>query len=759
MFKYINGLASDHPFNTWDETLRFDELNAQNTRQGILAFQAQVQKWVQSVKEQGVALDLNTFLKSYDNLNKRLEEFDSVTATLSLADQDPDSQNDRKIAATLTGSIRTQCDLNSDLYNALLKIKASVEYTEGPASFKHFINSHINRHKFAGVLLCEGEKTKLASLDKKIIELESEYGEKLSRAQEAWFFIVKNKQALNVLPSEMLETLRENAKARNLDGYAFTMQDKNILSTFYASSTNRDLQILLRRAENTIATKACPVTHEYDTQPLIRDILKLRHEKARLLGYKTYAHYKAAQTALKTPEKIEAFLNAIGEKLQPQINKHRAHVKQTLRKHYQLPQEDYLFEMYHDGLYRHHIRSQQGFENAKHSHETYITEDAAYQTLFEYLKRTFGLQVQESVASHAWSDDVRRFEVFNEKNERLGEVFTDIRHRPGKLPGAQCAQARVPVTSQDKDIKPIGLIAADYMRDPKTNKALLSISDFSILMHEFGHFINLIASGNNPELSFSGQRSLAGVNMDGIEMPSQYLERRAFNIELLTQALTLSHPDNPPTANQIKEELYFISMTQAKNLMFQVKTMLYDLKLHWRDNEEVSEKLTREVHEALHQTFPTSAMFSFENPSNTFLHAFFHRYECMLYSYLWTLVQAINLYQKFENHAIDDPEIGRLMYEKIYAIGGGEDFYDRFKEVYGGEIDIDAFIAYLKINKPIDHSLKEFSDSLDKSAPPAANSTSAPILRTAPWQPANQWVIPRQGQPSGWPMLSGRSRF
>lgn len=752
MFNYINGLPADHPFNRWDIDAPFHELNGENSLEGLRAFETDFNTWLSSL-EQNTEIDTETFLNDFDQLNKRLEEFSEIFGVIPVIAANASLSETHEAVETIIQRIKTQRDYSKAIHTHLLKAKNSEFYRDSTAIGQRFVDHWIEFLVRNGCLLNDADKTALDEVKNKIRTLEIEFGANVRDAKDTWYFQISNPAALAGLPSSLLTKLKDNARKVGVTGWIVLADPNEGLNDLNGISMNYLLMKDIYEALEKLATDACPKTKQFSNDRIVSEILMHRQRMADILGFETYAHYRADTTALKDPNNIQAFLNKVGEratsfskgnealvikaapKLTPDIQAnlssiwraHEAHFRYKTRQAYQ-------------------IRGDKPVE---------ISEDAAYETLFEFIHEFFGVKFTETHPDNRWGDDVRVFEAHDESGKKLGTVHCDIKHRPGKIDGAQLGQARAHISRDGNDVTPIGMLIAKYRVDDKTGKTLLNTYELSVLFHEFGHFINLIASANNSNIPFASQRSLNShcASIDGVEMPSQLLELKAFEPEILRRAIERTS-GKPVDEDVLRETMLFDASHRAMTLQGMAKDTLADIQLHAQNNTNAKPGESNKIKLALSQQFPRVSDSKTGAGINTMLHAFYLKYECYYYTYTWTLAMAAQILEQSKNKPYNSREVGRGLYETLYAGGGSADFYDMFKDYTGGELDFDAFSKFFGIDRPFEEWFEEQTGKFSKpkiqpsaqtqaaTARPVIHSRQLPVGRPVFYpQPVTQPVV------------------
>src|SRR5215471_10079660 len=357
----------------------------------------------------------------------------------------------------------------------------------------------------AGALLDPAQKVRMAKITERLASLHTLFGQNVLHDEDEWRLVLDERD-LAGLPDFARSAAAEAAKARGLDGkYAITLARASV-EPFLTFSARRDLR---RTAYEAWAARG---THpgERDNRPLIREIMALRAEQARLLGYDNFAAYRLDDTMAKTPEAAEALLREVWEPAKHKAAVERAELETMAR-------ADGLNEPIAPWDWRYYAEKvrQAKYAIDEAAVKPYFVLDNIVQAAFDTAERLFGLRFVERRDCPVYHPDLRAYEVRDASDRPVGLFLRDNFARPGKHSGAWMSSYREQ-EALDGEVLPIVVNNNNFSKGDPT---LLSFDDAHTLFHEFGHGLHGLLS----RVRYPSQAGTA-VRRDFVEFPSQVFE-------------------------------------------------------------------------------------------------------------------------------------------------------------------------------------------------------------------------------------------
>jgi oligopeptidase A len=489
---------------------------------------------------------------------------------------------------------------------------------------------------------------------------------------------------LDGVPEDVLHATRAAAELEQKEGHKLTLHMPSYLPVMQYA-TRRPLRETLYRAYTTRASEFGPT--ERDNSPLMTDIVALRQEEAKLLGYANFAQVSLVPKMATSPEQVIAFLRDLAHRARPFAEQDMAELRSFAKEQCSI---DDLQAW--DVAFVSEKLKEARYAFSDQEVKQYFTEPTVLQGLFGLIETLFDVQIQPDTAP-VWHEPVRFFRIAR-KGELVGQFYLDPYARPGKRPGAWMDDVRGrwkrPDTGSTQT--PVAHLVCNFAKGVNGKPALLTHDDVTTLFHEFGHGLHHMLT----RVDDIGVAGISGVEWDAVELPSQFMENFCWEWDVV-QKLT-SHVD---TGAHLPRAL-FDKMTAAKNFQSGMQTLrqiefaLFDMRLHAEPGSETRvQALLDEVRQEVAVNMPPS----FNRFQHSFSHIFAGGYAAGYYSYKWAEVLSADAYAAFEEAAspergVLDPEVGRRYRECILEAGGSRAAMDNFKAFRGREPQIDALLRH-----------------------------------------------------------------
>jgi oligopeptidase A len=536
----------------------------------------------------------------------------------------------------------------------------------------------------SGAELQGQDRVRFAEIQERQAELSQKFSENALDATEAFAYYAQLAD-LDGVPQDVIDAALSQALAESQSGYKLTLKMPSYLPVmqFARSSALRET---LYRAYNTRASDQSNHEHsQFDNSAIMAEILALRLEESRLLGYQNFGEVSVVAKMADSPEQVISFLRDLARRARPYAEKDVADLRAFAAEHLNLsnPQPwDYAFigEKLKEARY---AFSEQEVKQ-------YFTAPKVLQGLFKIVETLFDVHLAKDSAP-VWKPEVQFYRI-ERAGQLIGQFYLDQPARTGKRGGAWMDDVRArwlrPDTGQLQT--PVAHLVCNFAEGVAGKPALLTHDDVTTLFHEFGHGLHHMLTQVN-ERDVSG---ISGVEWDAVELPSQFMENFCWEWDVLKHMT--AHVD---TGEPLPRAL-FDKMTAAKNFqsgmqtLRQVEFSLFDMLLHTqgegsKDVMALLAEVRAEV--AVIQAPPYS------RPAHTFSHIFSGGYAAGYYSYKWAEVLSADAYAAFEESASGaaaNVETGRKYREAILEAGGSRPAMESFKAFRGREPSIDALMRH-----------------------------------------------------------------
>ena len=374
--------------------------------------------------------------------------------------------------------------------------------------YRQFVNS--------GAQLDPQQKERLKQINEELALTSVAYGNNLLAATNAFQLEITDAADLDGLPTSVRDAARETAAAAGKpSSWIFTLHKPSLLP-FLTYSTKRQL----REQLYTAYLERCAAGTEYDNTGLINDFIRLRTEKARMLGFDSYAHYVTSEQMAGTPAAVYTLLDSIWEPALERAKGELADMEKLLRR----DDADAAFESWDWWYYAEKVRKQ-NYSLDEEMLRPYFSLDNVQSGIFTLANSLYGITFRP-VKVPLYNPEAMAYEVLDTDQSHLGVLYFDFFPRDTKGGGAWCGYFREQSYRDGKRVAPVVGIVCNFTRPTKSTPALLSVDEVQTLFHEFGHALHFLFHDVR-------YRGLSEVEGDFVELPSQIMENWALEPEML----------------------------------------------------------------------------------------------------------------------------------------------------------------------------------------------------------------------------------
>jgi peptidyl-dipeptidase Dcp len=519
----------------------------------------------------------------------------------------------------------------------------------------------------AGAGKPEDVKQRLAALSERLASLGTQFGQNVLNDEKAWSMPLDREGDLAGLPDFLIEASARAAADRGGSGHVITLS-RSLIEPFLQFSARRDLRetafkAWLARGESGGAT---------DNRAIIAEMIALRAERARLLGYETFAHYRLDDSMAKTPQAAMDLLRSVWQPARLQALRERDALQVLAAE-----LGDNVDIAAWDWRYYAEKRRRQEFDLDEAELKPYLQLDKIIEAAFDTAGRLFEITFTERKDVPVYHPDVRAFEVKDRDGNSVGLFYGDYFNRSSKRSGAWMSAFR----SQEKlngDIKPIIVNVMNFSRGSDGQPALLSFDDARTLFHELGHGLHgLLSDVTYPLLSGTG------VVRDFVEFPSQLYEHWLEQPQVL-QRYAVHYKTGEPMPKALLDRLLASrTFNQGFATVEYISSALVDLEMHLLERTDGFDAAAFET-KVLGEIDMPGAMVMRHRPPH-FQHVFAGEgYSSAYYSYLWSEVLDADGFDAFiEAGDIFDGETARKLKQFVYSAGNRQDAAKAYRDFRG----------------------------------------------------------------------------
>jgi oligopeptidase A len=541
----------------------------------------------------------------------------------------------------------------------------------------------------------QGEaKTRFAWLQERQAELGQKFSENALDATDA-FSLYATADEMAGVPDDVLQATAAAALAEGKTGHKLTLKMPCYLPVMQFAHSSPLREKLYRAYATRASDQAAGEAMKFDNTTIMGELLALRHEEARLLGYRHYADVSLVPKMAESPEQVVAFLRDLGHKARPHAEKDLADLRAFAASELGLndPQAwdwPYIGEKLKEARYAF----------SEQEVKPYFTAPKVLAGLFQIVETLFEVAIRRDEAP-VWNPGVEFYRIERVGalgSELVGQFYLDPAARTGKRGGAWMDDVRARWLRPDTGSlqTPVAHLVCNFAEGVNGKPALLTHDDVITLFHEFGHGLHHMLTQVN-ERDVSG---ISGVEWDAVELPSQFMENFCWEWDVLKHMT--SHVD---TGEPLPRAL-FDKMLAAKNYqsglqtLRQVEFSLFDMLLHSLSEPATTGAAILALQQQVRDEVAVLQPPAYSRTPHTFSHIFAGGYSAGYYSYKWAEVLSADAYAAFEEaaqqngHSTLDVATGRRYRQAILEAGGSRPAMESFKAFRGREPSIDALLRH-----------------------------------------------------------------
>jgi oligopeptidase A len=576
----------------------------------------------------------------------------------------------------------TRMSADERLFAKYKAIDTAALNTEQAQAHKNAMRNFV----LSGADLTGQDKERFARIQERQAELSQKFSENALDATNAYAYYADLKELAGV-PSDVIETAREQAKLDRKDGYKLTLMLPSYLPVMQFADSSA-LRETVSRAYSTRASDQAPQEFsQFDNSAIIQEILTLRLEEAKLLGYKNYGEVSVAAKMAKTPEEVITFLRDLASRAKPFAEKDVADLRAFAASHLHLTEPKTW-----DYAYISEKLKEERYAFSEQEVKQYFTAPKVLAGLFKIVETLFEVTIHKDQAP-VWKSGVEFYRI-ERAGQLVGQFYLDQPARTGKRGGAWMDDVRARWLRPDtgKLQTPVAHLVCNFADGVGGNPALLTHDDVTTLFHEFGHGLHHMLTQIN-ERDVSG---ISGVEWDAVELPSQFMENFCWEWDVL------KHMTAHVETGAALPRALFDKMLAAKNFqsgmqtLRQVEFSLFDMLLHTSHNP--SDDVMLLLNQVRQEVAVIQAP-AYSRTAHTFSHIFAGGYAAGYYSYKWAEVLSADAYAAFEESAgtgqsTVSAETGKKYRNAILEAGGSRPAMESFKAFRGREPTIDALLRH-----------------------------------------------------------------
>ncbi len=613
-------------------------------------------------------------LGALDESGLFLAEVNAVFGALQGANTNPEIQGIAKEVAPLLAAHGDNIRLNEKLFARVKAVHDRRGEAELAEEDRFLLENTYRDFVRGGALLDEKQKARLRELNRQLAVLSLRFGENLLAETNDFRLVIDNRDDLAGLPPAVIAMAEETARQLQIPGrWIFTLQVPS-MTPFLQYSTRRELRERLHRAYFMRGDR----DNDRDNKSIIRQIVNLRCERARLLGYASHAHLVLEQNMARTPAAVDSFLMRLWRPSLERAKSEVAEMQAIIDReggNFKLASWDWWH-------YAEKLR-QEKYALDDSALRPYFKLENVREGIFTLCDRLYGLKFVERRDIAVYHPEVQVFEVREADGSHVGLLYMDFHPRPGKRGGAWSGAFRRQYYDSGKRVSPLSTITCNFTRATADAPSLLSVDEVKTFFHEFGHSLATLLS--------NGSYRSRSVPRDAVELPSQILENWALEPELLS-GYARHYQTGALIPAELVEKLRKSSLfNQGFESVEYLAASVLDMAWHTLAEPQPEVDVNRFESQALSAIGLIPEIVS-RYRSTYFNHIFNGGYSAGYYVYIWAEQLDADAFEAFKEKGLFDKATALSFRRNILEKYGALDLMSRYIAFRGAEPGIEPLL-------------------------------------------------------------------
>lgn len=630
---------------------------------------------IQKIAEEEQPPTFKNTLEALEYSGQHLDRLSSLFFNLNAANTNETLQGLAQEISPLLSEFSNDITLNTQLYQrvkAVYDMRKELDLSAEQLTLLEKKYRHFSRN---GANLNDEDKKRLREIDASLAKKKLTFGENVLAETNKYELHLEQESQLEGLPEGVVEAAHQLASSRQKEGWLFTLDYPSYLP-FMKYAQNRELRKQLYLA---FASKGFH-GDKLDNTSLVLEITKLRHERARLLGYDTHAHFVLEERMADTPKKVMDFLQEMLQKAKPAAQNEFQELEAFAKSLDAISR----LEKWDSAYYSEKLK-QERFALDDEKLKPYFKLENVLDGVFRVTEKLFGLRFEAVEDVEKYHEEVITYRVYDQEGQFIALFYADFHPRPGKRGGAWMTSFKPQYQLKGGNFRPHISNVCNFTRSTETRPSLLNFREVTTLFHEFGHALHgMMANTVYPSLSGTS------VYWDFVELPSQLLENWCYEKEAL-ELFAFHHETGELIPSELIAKIKDTATFQeGMATLRQLSFGFLDMAWHGEDPSGIKDVKALET-----KAFKSTLLFP-DTPetcmSTSFSHIFQGGYSSGYYSYKWAEVLDADAFAYFKEKGIFNPEIAQKLRTHILAKGGTEKPMDLYVRFRGREPQIEALL-------------------------------------------------------------------
>ena len=655
----------------------FDKVKVEHFEPALEAGMAETLREIEAIANSTEAPTFENTLAAMENAGRTLDRVSNVFGIYSGGMSTPEFQAVETKMAPKLAAFRDKITQNDKLFKRIAAVydaRETANLTPEQKRLSWLVYTNFVR---GGAKLDPTAKKRLSEINQRLATLYTSFSQNVLSDETTYVLVLDKESDLAGLPESVRASASAAAESRGHKGKWAILNTRSSVDPFLSYSDRRDLREKVWRAFVNRGDNG----DDKDNNKLITEILQLRSERAKLLGFRTHAHWRLENSMAKTPERAMQLLEAVWTPAVARVREEVADMQAIADKEgakIKIEPWDYRY-------YAEKVRKAK-YDLDENEVKPYLQLEKLREAMFWVAGEIFGFNFTPVTGVPVFHPDVRVWEVKSPTGQHVGLWYFDPYARPGKQSGAWMNAYR----TQEKFARPITTIVSNnsnFVKGKPGEPVLISWTDAQTLFHEFGHALHGLSSNVT-------YPSLAGTNVarDYVEFTSQLLEHWLSTPEVLNK-FALHYQTGKPIPRELVQKIErAATFNEGFDTLEYLASAIVDLKLHTAGGDQPidPDKFERETLTAL--GMPSEIVMRHRTPQ--FNHIFSgDGYSAGYYSYLWSDTITADAYEAFtEGKGAYDKDVAKRLRDNVFAIGNTVDPADAYRAFRGKDPGIEPLL-------------------------------------------------------------------
>ena len=540
-----------------------------------------------------------------------------------------------------------------------------------PAQRKVLENA-LRDFRLAGVDLPPEKKLRAREVQQQLAQLSTKFSENVLDAARAFSRCVTNSTELAGLPANVIDRAAADAREAKQAGWLFKL-DQPTYVTIMASAEDEKLRRDIYEAWVTRASEIGPSGGRFDNNAVIAQILPLRDELAKLLGFENFVDYALATRMAKSGKQVLGFLEDLARRCLPAAREEFSDLEEFAGRKLNAWDMAYYSERLQE----------RRFKVSQEALRPYFPLPKVLSGLFSLIQKLYGITVKERTDVGVWHPAVRFYDLLDKDEHVVAGFFLDPYSRSEKRNGAWMDECVVAKSLPSGNAIPVAQLVCNFTAPVGAAPAQLTHDEVITLFHEFGHGLHHMLT----RVAYPSIAGINGVAWDAVELPSQFMENFVWRAEVLP--LISAHVDSGESlpVDLLQRLVGTRTFNAALDTLRQIELASFDFELHANFDPALGPRVN-ETLEAVRRRVSVVPAAAFNRMAASFAHIFAGGYAAGYYSYKWAEVLAADAFEAFEQAGVFDSITATRFRESILARGGSIDAMDAFIRFRGRQPDV-----------------------------------------------------------------------